>query len=142
MPSDKTRASAPAPQSAAPTPQELKQMLGPAHHSYLELVKLTASLSHEWKDYGQKHGWQCKVVQRKKALFYLFPQPGSLRIAFAVRESERDALLESPLPATVKESLRAAKRYPEGYPLRLTVTGESTFTPVRRVIAALLSLRS
>ena len=125
----------------APDDSELKQRLGELYNSYKEIMTLTEGCVHEWKYYGQKYGWQLKVMRTGKALLWLIPSEGSFRIGFAVRENERQALINSNLPARTKEELSVAKKYPEGYPLRLSVSKKSDMKPVRLAIETLRTMR-
>ena len=125
-----------------PEETTLKKILGGVYSGYREILVLTDGFSHEWKYYSKKYGWQLKVGKKGKALFYLTPGEKSLRLGFAVREAEKDALLNSKLPAKVKEELKSAKRYPEGYPLRLAIGGDSDKKAALLVIQLLKSMRS
>jgi hypothetical protein len=124
-----------------PDDSALKRSLGSTYAAYQELLTLASSFSHEWKYYGSKHGWQLKITDRKKALLWLTPLENSFRVAFAVRETERESLLQSNLPSAAKEELMSARRYPEGYPLRITVSRETDFNAVRLVVRSLTSMR-
>jgi hypothetical protein len=124
-----------------PSDHELKNVLGMAYPVYEEIIRLTKDVSREWKYYGPKHGWQLKVSQKKKALLYLIPQKGSLRIGMAVREHERDALLTLNLPSTIKKELSASKKYAEGYPLRLLIVKKSDLKIARLVIDTVKAMR-
>ena len=125
-----------------PEGASLKKALGMAYSAYREILRLTDGFSQEWKYYSKKYGWQLKVGKKGKALFYLTPGEKCLRLGFAVRETEKDALLNSKLPAKVKEELKSAKRYPEGYPLRLAIGGDSDKKAALLVIQLLKSMRS
>jgi hypothetical protein len=127
---------------AAPDNLELKRLFGDLYAAYQEILKLTESHHREWKCYGKKFGWQLKVMRHGKVLLYLTPLQSSFRIGFAVRENERQALLDSNLPAKTKEELSLAKKYPEGYPLRLSVNKKSDMKSVRLAIETLQSMRS
>jgi hypothetical protein len=96
-----------------PDESAMKRVLGEMYTAYQEVLKLTEQLPHEWMYYGKKYGWQLKVMQKGKVLLYLVPLENSFRIGFAVREKERDALLNINLPAKAKEELQSAKKYPE-----------------------------
>jgi len=124
-----------------PEEANLKRSLGKIYSVYREILELTDGFSHQWKEYGKKYGWQLKVGQKGKALFYLTPAEKSLRLAFAIREAEKEALLNTKLPREVKEQLKSAKRYPEGYPLRLAVSGDSEKKAALLVIQLLKSMR-
>jgi hypothetical protein len=122
---------------AVPTESDLKKALGELFSAYKEVLELTEAYDHEWKFYGKKHGWQLKVVRKGKALLYLIPQEKSFRIGCAVRENEKERLLNSSLPPKTKEELVTAKKYPEGYPLRLEIKSKTDMQEVRVVIEVL-----
>jgi len=127
---------------SGPGESELRKILGGLYPSYGELLELTAPYTHEWKSYGRAHGWQLKIAGKGKAMLYLSVQERSFRVGFAIRDKEREALLNSGLPDGVKADLEAAKRYPEGFPLRFSVKGRSDVAPVRMVIEQLMSMRA
>ena len=129
-------------QEEFPDDTVLKTVLGRAFPSYRDVVSLSRGFSGEWKFYGRKYGWQWKVHQKKKALLYLVPLKGYFRVGFAVRSEEREALLDSGLSDETKSALRMAKKYPEGYPLRFSVTCKADVKPVRLVIGVLTSMRA
>jgi hypothetical protein len=126
----------------APDEPKLKKALGGLYSAYKEVVGLTDAYAHEWKYYGKKIGWQLKVTRRGKALLYLTPLEKSFRIGFAVRENERDQLLNSSLPLKTKEELATTKKYPEGYPLRLEIKSKTDMRAVRAVLEVLKESRS
>ncbi len=127
---------------AEPDDAKLKEVLGDLYSAYRDILKLAETYRHEWKFYGTKYGWQLKVTQRGKALFHLAPLEKSFRVGFAVREKEKEVLLNSSLPHQAKEELTLAKKYPEGYPLRFLVRRKSEMKVVRLVIDTVMSLRS
>jgi hypothetical protein len=124
-----------------PNESKLKKALGELYSPYKELLELTRGYDHEWKYYGKKYGWQLKVTHKGKALLYLTPQDKSFRIGFGVRENERERLLNSSLPPKTKEELAAAKKYPEGYPLRLEIRSKTDMKIVRVTLEVLKELR-
>jgi hypothetical protein len=125
-----------------PDDGKLKRVFGEIYPAYREILTLTEAFPREWKYYGAKHGWVLKVMLKGKALFYLVPLEKSFRMGLALREKEKESLLKSKLPARLKEELKGAKKYPEGYPLRLSVARESDMKVVRMVLNALISSRS
>ena len=125
-----------------PDELKLKRVLGDLFLSYQEVLSLTEDFPHEWKFYGKKFGWQLKVVRRGKALLYLVPFKNSFRLGFALREKERDALLNSKLAAKAKAELEMARKYPEGYPVRLNVNKASEMESVRLIIQTLKAMRT
>jgi hypothetical protein len=126
----------------SPHESTLKKDLGELYPAYKEILGLTEAFDREWKYYGKKHGWQLKVVRKGKALLYLIPQEKSFRVGFAVRENEKERLMNSGLPPKTKEELATAKKYPEGYPLRLEIKSKTDMRTVRAVLEVLKESRS
>jgi hypothetical protein len=126
----------------APDESKLKKALGELYSAYEEVLELSEAFDHEWKYYGKKYGWQLKVVRKGKALLYLIPQEKSFRIGLAVRENEKERLLNSSLPPQTKEELATAKKYPEGYPLRLEIKSKTGMRTVRVLLEVLKELRT
>jgi hypothetical protein len=120
-----------------PDESKLKKALGELYPAYKEILELTDAYDHEWKYYGKKYGWQLKVMHKGKALLYLTPQEKSFKIGLAVRENERERLINSSLPPKTKEELASAKKYPEGYPVRLDIKSKTDMQEVRVVIEVL-----
>ena len=125
-----------------PDDLKLKKTFGTVYPAFKEILTLIEVYEREWRFYGPRIGWQFKVTHKKKALFWLTPQEGSFRLGFAVRDNEKEILLNSKLPAKIKEELATAKRYPEGYPLRMQVKKHSDMRVVRLVVDTLKALRS
>jgi hypothetical protein len=133
------------PAGAAPGDEALRARLGAAVAAWDDLLGRTAGFERAWKDYGGRIGWQLKISRARKALCWATPQDGAFRAAFALRDDEREALLDLPgarLPAEVKDALRSAVRAGEGWPLRLTVTPDSGAGALRSVLDVLLPRRS
>lgn len=124
-----------------PDESDLRKTLGNLYSAYKEILALTKEFDHEWKYYGTMIGWQLKAVRKGKALFYLTPLEHSFRFGLAVRENETEAMLNSMLSATAKEELKAAKKYPEGYPLQLRITKKGDMRTVRVAIEVLRKFR-
>lgn len=125
-----------------PDDEGLRRALGESFALYTSVLKSIGNLPLEWKFYGTKYGWQLKVLQKGKALFYLVPFGHSFRIGFGVREEERELLLRKNLPAKAKEELKGAKKYSEGYPLRFLVSKQADLRAVLLIIGELKAVRS
>ena len=127
---------------AEPDEAKLKFVLGELYSAYQDILTRTRGYQAEWKFYGTKYGWQLKVTRKGKALFYLAPLEQSFRMGFALRDNEKESLLNSKLPGQTKEELTSAKKYPEGYPLRFMVRRKSEMKAVRLVLDTVMSLRA
>jgi hypothetical protein len=125
----------------APTDRDVKQILGGAHSLFAQLVAIPRGYAQEWKYYGKNYGWQYKVHDTKKALFYLSPAQGSFLVVLGVREKERERLLASRLPKQIKAEIESAKKHPEGYAVRVIVTDESSFQAAKTILRAVMDMR-
>jgi hypothetical protein len=124
-----------------PDAPALRKALGTLHPAYKEILTLAEGFEIEWKYYDRRIGWQLKTSRKGKALFYLTPLQQSFRIGMAIRETEREELMRSSLPASVKKELKSAKRYPEGYPLRLLIARPSHMKSLHIVLELLKDCR-
>jgi hypothetical protein len=101
---------------------------------------LPNELVREWKYYGNKHGWQMKVTDGKRAVLYLIPHDGSFRAALALNDQAVAALQSQKIPPSLVREITTAKAYPEGRPARVDVTSRSDLTVVKKLLA--LKLRA
>lgn len=123
-----------------PDELSLKQAFGKAFPYFQALERMTQDFSHEWKFYP-KSGWSYKTGNKKKALFYLKPLKGGFTVSMAIREGEKEHLMSSGLPSALIEQLRKAEKFPEGFPVRLSVSNESEFKPLREILDILIPVR-
>jgi hypothetical protein len=126
----------------APSDGKLKRVLGPAYSLFVELIELPRGYEREWKYYGKGYGWQYKISDSKKALFYVSPLQGSFMAVFGVREKERKALLASRLSEKIKAEIQSARKHPEGYAVRFMVSNITTFKAAKTTLNALIGIRS
>ncbi len=75
-----------------------------------------------------------KLERRRKALLYLTPGDGWLRAGLALREASMEAARALDLPAEVDEILATAKKYSEGYGVRVLVRDQGTAEAVRALV--------
>lgn len=120
-----------------PSEKSLAGALKESYDSFIELVRLTDSLMQEWKFYSPKYGWSFKVFQKKKVLFYLTPGSGQFLLGMALRENEKDLILNSNVSAGLKADLVDGEKVMEGYPLRFEVKSKAQLTDIKKVIALL-----
>ncbi len=80
----------------------LKPTLIEAYTFFEKLEGMIKEFSHEWKFYNKKSGWIYKVFNKKKSLFYITPLRNNFNIGFAIRENEREALLQSDIEEDIK----------------------------------------
>jgi len=93
----------------------------------------------EWKFYGEKYGWQLKVVHNKRSVLYLVPRKDSFMASLALKEKAVDAVRASGLPPSLIRDIENAKAYPEGKPARIEVTGKKQADIVKQLLEIKLS---
>ena len=93
----------------------------------------------EWKYYGEKHGWQLKLLARKRAVAYLIPRQGHFTAALALRPAALAAVRSSGLPEALIRAIDAAKPSSEGKPARVDVTGARELAWVKELIGIKLA---
>jgi hypothetical protein len=126
--------------SSKPTAPKVKKAMGKMAASYADLLKACEDYTQEWKHYGSG-GWLLKVFDRKKALFWLVPLEEGMRLSFALRENEKKELLKIRLSKRTAEDLSAAKKYPEGYALRIDVKTKNRYREAKRIVKQIMELR-
>ncbi|MCK6545788.1 DUF3788 domain-containing protein [Myxococcota bacterium] len=128
-----------------PDDSHLAAALGPAKAAWDAVLALAAELAPrstpEWKFYGARHGWQLKILEKKRSLLYLVPGDGSFVAALALDDAALASLEGSKLPAAMLEEIKAAKKAPEGHPARVTVKAKRELTHVAALLRAKLGAR-
>ena len=127
--------------SVIPDDSQLKLTLGTTYSFLKKLEGLTENYVREWKFYNKKSGWIYKVSNKKKSLFYVTPLKNNFNIGFALRESEREALLNSKLSNETREKLLSAEKYPEGFALRLNIKNKDDFNNLITIVSVIMELR-
>jgi hypothetical protein len=125
-------------------PPELARLLGAAREPWDALRAHLDGLDGvacEWKFYGEKYGWQLKVVAQRRALLYLIPRPDHFTAALALRPDAIEAVRASGLPAKLLREIEQAREAPEGRPARVEVRGMRELAVVKTLIAAKLTGR-
>jgi hypothetical protein len=88
----------------------------------------------EWKHYGQKYGWQMKVLMKKRNLLFLLPFENDFRIGFVFGDKAVAACEKSDLPAELVENLLKEKKYMEGRGVRIDVKTDEDVKIVKTLL--------
>jgi hypothetical protein len=127
--------------STRPVETAIAATLGSAHSRFKIVEELADGFMADW-NFVKGSGWMLKIHAKRKALLYLVPLQGAFRISMAIREAERDLLLQDPDLAPLHEMLASAKKYPEGFYLQLDVNDEMDFGPVESLVIKLIAART
>jgi hypothetical protein len=88
----------------------------------------------EWKYYGNKYGWSLKLFNKKRNVVFVGPEEGYFNVAFAFGEKPYEAIMESKLPAFIKDELRNAPVYVEGRPLRMEIKSPLHMNDLKQLV--------
>lgn len=105
----------------------------------LRFADAQPGVTRAWKDYGARHGWQLKLIAKRRALAYLIPRDGHFTAALALREPALAAVRASGVPAALLRAIAAAKPSSEGRPARVDVRHARDRAIVERLLAAKLA---
>lgn len=116
----------------------LQKVLGNCASNYNDLMVLIKRFETKWTFYK---GWSQKVFDKKKALLYITPYYDGYIVSAAIRENERNNLLDNKNMSFIHQVLAATKKVSEGYPLRMEVTDNQLATMCNKVICAIIRFR-
>jgi hypothetical protein len=123
-----------------PGEKTLRTELGKAFTFYLKLMDVTGDFRHDWA-FSKSSGWMQKIHDKKKALLYLIPLSGALRISLAMRESERSSLIADSSLNGLRSKIVSARKYSEGYALVFDISSANEFKVFDAFIQKLIALR-
>ena len=121
-----------------PITRELRALLGESYAAFVALTQRGSAVTREWKRYGKKSPWTLKVSQGDRTLFYATPQVGSFEATVVLGERATEAALNGRVSKKLHPSIRAAKAYVEGRPVRVVVTDQDDLASVEQLVAVKL----
>jgi hypothetical protein len=122
--------------SARPRDSSIREALLDKYPLYETLMKRSRHLKKEWVFYTKKSGWILKLLKEKRTAFYVIIFDAAFQIGMAFNMKEKETVLNAELPDYTKNELAEARKFPEGYPLRITVVNETDLEIVMTVLKA------
>jgi hypothetical protein len=122
-----------------PTTRELSALLGKSYAAFLTLTQRGSAVTCEWKQYSKKSPWVLRVSKGDRTLFYATPKVGSFEATVVLGERATEAALNGRVPKELHASIRAAKTYVEGRPVRVLVTSQADLANVEQLVAVKLN---
>lgn len=104
-----------------PSDEDMKELLKRSFTHFNKLREMSKDQIQEWKYYGKKNGWIFKVSNKKRGLFYLTPYAGCIRVCMTVNQADKELVLQSACDDQIKAELQDARKYAEGFPIRIPV---------------------
>lgn len=125
--------------SGAPGDDELVNLLGRSHAAFQALARDRAGVICEWKRYSKKAPWALKVSEGERTLFYLIPQANRFEVTVVLGQRATDAALAGRVRPELHATIRSAKPYVEGRPVKVMVTSEEDLAGVEELVAVKLN---
>ncbi|MFA6151195.1 MAG: DUF3788 domain-containing protein [Chitinophagaceae bacterium] len=121
-----------------PTEDHLKSALGNTYPIWKQFQQFTKehypAANEEWNFSGEKFGWSFRIKDKKRVIIYLLPRDQFFKTAFVFGQKAMDKILESELPAFIKEELSAAKAYAEGRGIRIEIKDKTIIPAIEKLI--------
>jgi len=134
----KNAKTATAAEAGPPAPSELRKMLGASRAAYDVVTSMYDGSKCEWKRYSKNAPWAIKISQGERTLFYVKPARGSFEVTVVLGQRATAAALAGRVSKSVHASIRAARVYAEGRPVRLVVRSEVDLVLVKQLVAVKL----
>jgi len=122
----------------APRDADLARLLGKSHTAFRRLADRADGSTAEWKRYGKDSPWVLKVSQARRTLYYLQPERGGFKVTVVLGARATEAALAGQVSRRLHASIRSAKAYPEGRPVRVAVNRMAGVADVEELLAAKL----
>ena len=88
----------------------------------------------EWKFYGQKYGWQLKILLKKRNLLFCIPFEKFFKIVFIFGDRAVKEIEKSTIATNLKSELINARKYAEGRGLSIEVQDHSYMADIQKLI--------
>ncbi|PKM66086.1 MAG: hypothetical protein CVU95_12180 [Firmicutes bacterium HGW-Firmicutes-2] len=121
-----------------PTDEMLEDALGRTYKYYTVLIKLTGDFDKKWTFYK---GWSLKIFDKKKALLYMVPHEDGFIVSMAIREKEKETLLENPKLDFAHNQLNESEKIMEGYVIQFEVEQDESAQKCFEFVEALIGMR-
>ena len=125
--------------SGVPGDDELVTLLGSSHAAFQALTHDRAGVTCEWKRYSKKGPWTLKVSEGERTLFYLIPQAKQFEVTVVLGQRATDAALAGRVRPELHATIRSAKPYVEGRPVKVVVTSMEDLAGVEELVAVKLT---
>jgi hypothetical protein len=125
--------------SRPPTPAALAKLLRGAKEAFQALAKRGTGTTSEWRRYGAKSPWVLKVSQGERTLLYLEPTPGAVCATVVLGKRATEAALGGAVSKGLHDTIRSARAYAEGRPVRVIVKRMADVKGVEELLAVKLN---
>ena len=128
-----------------PSPEVLKNALGASYKVYEKtLAAITGEpygLVPEWRYYNDGKAWLCKVVFKKKTIFWLSVWDGFFKAGFYFVERHLEGIYELGIDESIKQELKKAKPFGTLFPVTLSIKKPDQISDLLSIIDYKKSLK-
>jgi len=128
-----------------PSPEVLKNALGASYKVYEKtLAAITGEpygLVPEWRYYNDGKAWLCKVVFKKKTIFWLSVWDGFFKAGFYFVERHLEGIYELGVDESIKQELKKAKPFGTLFPVTLSIKKPDQISDLLSIIDYKKSLK-
>jgi hypothetical protein len=104
----------------------LQQCLGEGIHAYRKMLEIITGeeygLIPEWRYYNDGKAWLCKIVYKKKTIFWLSVWDGFFKTGFYFVERHCQGIHDLEIDDSIKQELKKAKPFGTLYPVSLSIS--------------------
>ncbi|HEY0305149.1 MAG TPA: DUF3788 family protein [Longimicrobiales bacterium] len=125
-----------------PTTRGLNALLGESYGAFKALTQRGSAVTGEWRQYSTTSPWVLKVSQGDRTLFYATPKVGAFEVTVVLGQRATEAALTGRVSKKLHATIRAARAYAEGRPVRVLVTGQGDLAGVEQLVAVKLDPNS
>lgn len=121
-----------------PSPEVLQSVLGASFPVYEKMMTAITGdlygLVPEWRYYNDGKAWLCKVVFKKKTIFWLSVWNGFFKAGFYFGERHCPGIHEMEIDEGIKQELKKAKPFGTLYPVGLVLSREEHIPDLLMII--------
>jgi hypothetical protein len=121
-----------------PTNEVLAEVLGNSFPVFDELMKTTSNqefgLVFDWHYYNDGKAWLCKVVFKKKTIFWLSAWEGFFKTTFYFTEKNCTGIFEMDIDETIKKEFNENKSIGKLLPLTIVMSQKEQLQDLLKII--------
>jgi hypothetical protein len=129
-----------------PSTKVLKDALGNGVHEVFESLMSTVTgteygLTYEWNYYNDGKSWLCKVIHKKKTVFWLSVWEGFFKTSFFFTEKHLEGIAVLDIAESIKDDLCRSKPVGKLLPMIFNIHQEEQLKDLLKVAAFKKSLK-
>lgn len=128
-----------------PGDEVLNSVLGKTFPAYKEFISAVTGkeygLEPVWNYYNDGKSWLCKVIYKKKTVFWLSVWEGNFKTAFYFTDKTKNGIFDLPIAEEIKEDFKTRAYIGKLIPLVISVTKKKQLKDILAVIEYKVKLK-